>query len=168
MKVFLSLIIFCFFISAFGQTSTIKFIDTRITVDGKFDEAVWEQLPESTGFYNYLPTDEGLAKNQTSVKLFHNGEYLYIRAIYYDSTSETRVSTLKRDVSIAFSDSFVMILDTQNQEQNAYFFAVNSLGNQTDGLVGRSNEGYNLSFSWNTIWQSKAIRNCHSVKSFKF
>ena len=143
----------------YTQTANIQYIDTKINIDGQFTEAVWQQLPEYTGFYNYLPTDIGLAENQTSVKLFHNGEYLYVRAIYNDSTSETRVSTLKRDVSIAFSDSFVMILDTQNQEQNGYFFAVNSLGNQTDGLVGRANNGYNLSFSWNAIWQSKAVLN---------
>ena len=142
-----------------GQDSTIQYIDTKINVDGVFNEPIWQQLPEHTGFYNYLPTDIGLAENQTSVKLFHNGEYLYVRAIYNDTTSRTQVSTLKRDVSIAFSDAFIMVLDTQNQEQNGYLFAVNSLGNQTDGLIGRSNSGYNLSFSWNTVWQAKTKLN---------
>ena len=148
-----------FFVVLFAQKSKIEFIDTKITIDGKFDETVWQQLSEHTSFYNYLPIDIGLAENQTSVKLFHNGEYLFVSATYFDSTEKTQVSTLKRDVSIAFSDAFVMILDTQNQEQNGYFFAVNSLGNQTDGLVGRSNSGYNLNFSWNTVWQSEAILN---------
>ena len=65
-----------------AQQSTIKYIDTKIEVDGEFSENVWQQLPEHTGFYNYLPTDIGLAENQTQVKLFHNGEYLYVSAIY--------------------------------------------------------------------------------------
>ena len=159
MKYISTFICICCFVNCFSQTATVKFVDTNINIDGQFTEAVWQLVPEYTGFYNYLPTDIGLAENQTSVKIFHNGEYLYVRAIYNDTTAETRVSTLKRDASIAFSDSFVMILDTQNQEQNGYFFAVNSLGNQTDGLVGRTNDGYNLSFSWNAIWQSKAILN---------
>ncbi|WP_117880847.1 DUF5916 domain-containing protein [Aureibaculum luteum] len=159
MKYFLTAFVSLLCFSAFAQISTIKFIDTIIKVDGQFNEGVWQQLPEHTGFYNYLPTDVGLAKNQTVVKLFHNGEFLYVSAIYKDSTEVTQVSTLKRDVSIFNSDSFIMILDTQNQEQNGYFFAVNSLGNQTDGLVGRVNGGYDLSFSWNAIWQSKALLN---------
>jgi len=142
-----------------SQISTIKYVDTKITIDGQFDEPIWSQLEKHTGFYNYLPTDVGLATNQTVVKLFHNREFLYVSATYNDSTPKTQVGTLKRDVSIAFSDAFIMILDTQNQQQNGYFFAVNSLGNQTDGLVGRSNENYNLSFSWNAIWQSKAVLN---------
>ena len=156
---FTIIIVLLFGINMYSQTSTIKFIDTKITIDGKFNEPVWDQLPKHTNFYNYLPTDVGLAENQTEVKLFHNGEYLYVSATYHDSTSRTQVGTLKRDVSIAFSDAFIMILDTQNQQQNGYFFAVNSLGNQTDGLVGRNNENYNLSFSWNAIWQSKAVLN---------
>ncbi|WP_299884583.1 DUF5916 domain-containing protein [uncultured Lacinutrix sp.] len=156
--------IFCIFallqvFNSFSQERIIPFIESEITLDGKRDEAVWGQLQEQTGFYNYLPTDIGLAENQTSVKLFHNGEHLYVHAIYNDSTSKTQVSTLKRDVSIVFSDAFVMVLDTQNQEQNGYLFAVNSLGNLTDGLVGRSNSGYNLSFSWNATWQAKTFLN---------
>ena len=157
LRVFVVFILFVHFVRA--QKATVKYINTNINVDGKFDESVWSQLPEYTGFYNYLPTDIGKAKNQTSVKLFHNQEFLYVSAIYFDSTEKTQVSTLKRDVSIAFSDAFVMILDTQNQEQNGYFFAVNSLGNQTDGLVGKVNDSYNLNFSWNTVWQSKAMLN---------
>lgn len=159
MKRFLVLIMCCYILPITAQTATIKYADATVEIDGNFKESVWEQLPEYTGFYNYLPTDIGLAKNQTSVKLFHNKTNLYIRAIYNDTTAKTQVSTLKRDVSIAFSDAFVIILDTQNQEQNGYFFAVNALGNLTDGLVGRNNSNYNLSFSWNATWQAKAVLN---------
>ncbi|MCL7752980.1 DUF5916 domain-containing protein [Polaribacter sp. Z022] len=158
MKKTLAVICILFLSNIYAQSS-IKFINTDIKVDGKLNEDVWSNLKEYTGFYNYLPTDIGLAKNQTSVKLFHNKEYLFVSAVYNDTTNKTVVSTLKRDVSIAFSDAFVMILDTQNQEQNGYFFAVNSLGNQTDGLVARVKDSYNLSFSWNAIWQSKAFLN---------
>ncbi|MCH2195642.1 DUF5916 domain-containing protein [Kordia sp.] len=159
MKYILAFLCWCGFLKSFAQKSSIPFINTEITVDGQFNEAVWQQSPTLTNFYNYLPTDIGQSENQTEVKLFHNGEFLYVQAIYNDSTEETRVNTLKRDVSIAFSDAFIIVIDTQNQEQNGYLFAVNSLGNQTDGLVGRVNDGYNLNFSWNAIWQSKAVLN---------
>ncbi len=146
-------------LNIYAQEPTINYIDTKIEIDGELNESVWNDLNEHTGFYNYLPTDVGLAENQTQVKLFHNGEYLYVSAIYNDTTSRTQVSTLKRDVSIVFSDAFIMVLDTQNQEQNGYLFAVNSLGNLTDGLVGRSGGGYNLNFSWNAIWQAETKLN---------
>ena len=103
-----SLLLLFVWCSASAQESTIPYIETKIDVDGAFLEPVWEQLEEYTGFYNYLPTDIGLAANQTSVKLFHNGEHLYVRAIYKDTTPKTQVSTLKRDVSIFYSDAFVV------------------------------------------------------------
>ncbi len=159
MKYIFTVICVCSFLKSTAQNTTIPFVDTTITIDGQFEESVWQQLPTYTNFYNYLPNDVGLAENQTEVQLFHNGEFLYVRAVYHDTTIETRVNTLKRDVSIAFSDAFIMVLDTQNQQQNGYLFAINSLGNQTDGLIGRVNDGYNLNFSWNAIWKSQAVLN---------
>lgn len=159
MRYILAFFCLCCSFKSIAQNKAIPFIDTKIIIDGKFDEVVWKQLPTHTNFYNYMPTDVGLADNQGFVKVFHNGEYLYISAIYDDSTEETRVNTLKRDVSIVFSDAFIIAIDTQNQQQSGYLFAVNSLGNQTDALIGRVNDGYNLNFSWNAIWQTQTKLN---------
>ncbi len=159
MKFYTAFIISFLFLAANAQEPTIKYVDTKIEIDGKFNEEVWNTLNAHTGFYNYAPTDIGLAENQTSVKLFHNGEYLYVSLVYNDTTSETRVNSLKRDVPIGLSDGFVMVLDTQNQEQNAYYFSVNSYSTQIDGIVERTNEGYDFTTSWSTVWKAKAFIN---------
>jgi len=135
--------------------SILKYINTEVEIDGKLNESVWQQLPEYTNFYNHLPSDEGLAENQTLVKLFHNGTHLYVSAVYKDITPRSQVSSLKRDVPIGLSDGFVMILDTQNQQQNAYYFSVNAYGVLIDGLVERIDGGFDFSTSWNTIWDTK-------------
>ncbi|WP_400076144.1 DUF5916 domain-containing protein [Winogradskyella sp. R77965] len=140
---------------SYSQSSTILYKEYEIEVDGKLDESVWEQLPEYTGFYNYAPNDEGLAEQQTEVKLFHNGEYLYVSLVYHDTENKSQVGSLKRDVPIGLSDGFAMVLDTQNQEQNAYYFSVNAYGALIDGLVERISEGYDFSTSWNAVWNAK-------------
>ena len=76
MKYILAFLFWCGFLKSFAQKSSIPFINTEITVDGQFNEAVWQQSPTLTNFYNYLPTDIGQSENQTEVKLFHNGEFL--------------------------------------------------------------------------------------------
>ncbi len=152
-RIFLGIIVFTtLFLKA--QT-TIPYLNTTIDLDGKFEENVWETLPIISNFNNLLPTDIGLADNQTEVKIFHNGEQLFIQAIYKDSTTKVQVSSLKRDVSIALSDAFIIVLDTQNQKQSGYLFAVNALGTQVDGLIERTNNGYGLNFSWNAVWETK-------------
>lgn len=155
MKSFFFFLFTCCGFSMYAQKPTIPFIEAKIEVDGKLDETVWQQLLEHTDFYNYAPNDEGLAKNQTVIKLFHNGEYLYISLIYNDTTAKTQVSSLKRDVPIGLSDGFVMVLDSQNQEQNAYYFSVNALGTLIDGIVEKINGGYDFTTSWNTAWEAK-------------
>ena len=145
----------CYTSCLFSQTKTIKYIDTKVSIDGKLDESVWQQLPEYTGFYNYAPNDEGLAEQQTEVKLFHNGENLYVSLVYHDTEERSQVGSLKRDVPIGLSDGFAMVLDTQNQEQNAYYFSVNAYGTMIDGLVERVNGGYDFSTSWNAVWNAK-------------
>ncbi len=140
----------------------ITFIDDKIEVDGKFDEAVWKELPTYTNFHNYLPDDVGLAKNQTQVKLFHNGEFLFISAVYQDSTDKVQISSLKRDDignTVAESETFVFIMDTQLQQQSAYYFAVNMGGAQVDGLIERVNDGFSLSSNWNTVWNAATYVN---------
>lgn len=159
MKNFLTFLLLSFIVSSFAQQSKIKFLDAKITIDGKLNEDVWNSLISYTGFYNYAPTDVGLAKNQTSVKMFHNGEHLFVSLIYKDSTSKTQVSSLKRDTPIGLSDGFAMVLDTQNQQQNAYYFSVNSYSSQIDGIVERVNDGYDFSTSWSTVWKAKAFMN---------
>ena len=155
MKRFKILIIACFCLGLNAQNATLKFIDAKIDIDGKQEESVWSQLPKYTGFYNYAPNDEGLAEQQTEVKLFHNSEYLYVSLVYFDTEERSQVGSLKRDVPIGLSDGFAMVLDTQNQEQNAYYFSVNALGTLIDGLVERTGSGYGFTTSWNAAWNAK-------------
>ena len=42
-------------------------------------------IPEGN-FLNYIPNNGILANRQTEVKIFHNGENLYIGAVYHDTT----------------------------------------------------------------------------------
>ena len=155
MKNIFTVIASFFILGIYAQEATIPFIETKIKVDGKLEESAWQQLQKHTDFYNYAPNDEGLAENQTEVKLFHNKEYLYISLVYFDTESRSQVSSLKRDVPIGLSDGFAMVLDTQNQEQNAYYFSVNALGTLVDGIVEKINGGYDFSISWNAVWEAK-------------
>lgn len=142
-------------VNVWGQTLKVDFISTTIDIDGHLNEHIWEELTPYTGFNNYLPTDEGKAKNQTTVKMFHNGNYLFISAVYNDTTAKQQVSSLKRDVSIGLSDAFVVVVDTQHQQQNGNLFAVNTFGTQVDALVERNDVGYGLNFSWNAVWKAR-------------
>lgn len=141
-----------------AQTNKIVFSNSAIKLDGKLNESIWDDLTVEGNFLNYIPNNGILANRQTEVKIFHNGENLYIGAVYQDTTSEVQIGSLKRDDignAGGNSDSFAVIIDTYNQQQSGYFFSVNMGGTLIDALVARNGDGFRFNKSWNTIWNAK-------------
>ncbi|OSY88230.1 hypothetical protein WH52_05465 [Tenacibaculum holothuriorum] len=154
-------VLYCYVTTCFcfGQNNpTIPFFKEEIKVDGNLNEAVWNQAQEFSGFYNFYPNDEGKSKNKTVVKMFHDGEKLYISAIYFDTTSKNNISTLKRDNhggSVVHSDAFGVVLDPFNKENNGYYFTINAGNAQLEALIDFDGTDYSQNESWNATWESK-------------
>ena len=128
----------------------IVFNNSTIKLDGELNEPIWTQLDVHDDFIDYMPNNGSVATKQTVVKMFHNGKKLYISAVYHDTTNKVQIGSLKRDDignSGANSDSFVIVIDTYNQQQSGYFFIVNMGGTLVDALVSRKGDGYWLSRS---------------------
>ena len=141
-----------------AQTDKIVFKNSTIKLDGQLNESVWDNLVPERGFLNYIPNNGAKATNKTEVKMFHNGKNLYISAVYQDTTPTIQIGSLKRDdigTSGGSSDSFAIIIDTYNQQQLGYFFIVNMGGALIDALVSRNGDGFNISTSWNTVWNAR-------------
>jgi len=157
---FLVLVLMFFQIQAQSslESSTVVFRDSNIKLDGELNEPIWNDLESEGGFLNYFPNNGDRAANSTEVKIFHNGKSLFIGAIYHDITSKVQVGSLKRDdiqASGGESDSFGIILDTYNQQQSGYFFIVNMGGALIDALLSRNRDGFNVSTSWNSVWNAR-------------
>ncbi len=157
-KNFLStfLVLTSLFIKA--QELEITYKNATISVDGTLNESIWNEIPIHTNFTDYSPKNGSRAIKQTEVKIFHNGKSIFISAIYHDQESRVQLSSLKRDDlrnTIGFSDSFIVILDTYNQQQSAYYFALNMGGAMTDALIERTGESFSINNSWNAVWNGK-------------
>ena len=141
-----------------AQELEIPYKNISISVDGNLNESIWQEIPVHTNFTDYSPQNGSQAMKQTEVKIFHNGKSICIGAIYYDKESRVQLSSLKRDDlrnTIVSSDSFIVILDTYNQEQNAFYFALNIGGAMADALIERTGESFSINNSWNAVWNGK-------------
>lgn len=153
---FLALVLLPF--SLFSQAFQVPFLEGEVEMDGQLDDAIWQSLPVYSDFSNYFPIDQGKAVCQTEIRIFHNGEHLFIAAAYRDSTEEVMVNSLKRDnhyETMIQSDAFGIVIDPNHKQQNGYYFAVNAGEAQVDGVVETISDGYNLNTSWNTVWRCK-------------
>lgn len=141
-----------------AQDKSIPYLEVNSKIDGILDDQAWEQAETFADFNNFYPNDEGKAQNKTEVRAFHNGNHLYIGVRYYDTTPESKISTLKRDNhgdAVVASDAFGMIIDPFNTENSGYYFTLNTGNAQLDALVEFNGTDYDFNESWNTVWESE-------------
>ncbi|HEX6972774.1 MAG TPA: DUF5916 domain-containing protein, partial [Vicinamibacterales bacterium] len=117
---------------------TIPRIEATIDIDGALDEAPWSQAARLGGFSQYQPADGRPAEEQTEVLVWYSPEAIHFGIIAHDrSPSTIRATSADRD-NLDREDNVTIYLDTFNDRRRAFFFAVNALGAQQDGV---QNEG---------------------------
>jgi len=131
----------------------LSHIKQNITVDGVMDEAVWQNATKMELKYENNPGEGTPAPVKTEIYFYENGTSLNVAIKAYDpEPDQIRASLRDRDALWA-DDNVGIIIDTFNDERNAYEFFVNPLGAQADMRMDESN-GWNEDESWDAIWDS--------------
>jgi len=140
----------------FGQKKTLKtqFTDEKITIDGKFDEAVWKNAQIATDFvmiapYNNVPI---LPEKKTDVKVVYTNEAIYVAATLYDNQANIISRELTERDNFATADHFGIQLNGYNDGQQEFRFFVSASGVQIDIFYTEAN---GEDFTWNAIWDSR-------------
>lgn len=127
--------------------------ETPPVIDGKLDDAVWQNAVTLRDFYQVQPGDNLIPLNKTEVKLGFDARFLYIAFHCFDDPEKVRANIAKRDN--IFDDDYVGILfDTFNDQRRAYEFDFNPLGVQADGIW---TEGQGEDFSLDLVMESKGM-----------
>jgi len=103
----------------------------------------------------------GIAPSErTEILLACDDEYLYAAGRLYDEQpSAIQATTMKRDDDSDSSDSFGIILDTFNDNENALVFITTPSGSRIDQTISSDLQFSTPSSSWNTFWDVKTVRN---------
>jgi Domain of unknown function (DUF5916)/Carbohydrate family 9 binding domain-like len=129
-----------------------------IRVDGVLDDAAWQQAEVAGNFIQREPAAGQPAAEPTEIRVAytHSTLYVAIRAMAADPRDIVGEEML-RDGQLFRDDSVVVLLDTFNDDRNAYFFETNSNGARTDALV--TDEGRDFNVQWDGVWEVVAQRN---------
>jgi hypothetical protein len=135
-----------------------------VRIDGRLDEAVWQQAALLNDFTQYEPVENIPATEATEVYVFFSSDAIYfgIRALDREpALIQARLG--QRDRSATNDDWVRILLDTFDDQRRAYMFYVNPLGIQTDGLWlegggggfrGGGGGGRSFDLSPDFIWES--------------
>jgi hypothetical protein len=138
-------------------------LSEEINFDGIPSEAVWKTsqvFPLTMHFpvYNNQPSEK------SEVHIAFDKNYLWIGASLYYNDISTLVSTSKkRDEISDNSDSFGILLDTYDDNENALAFFTMPSGLKIDytisnDAVSAGPEGESKNYTWNTFWDVKTVK----------
>jgi uncharacterized protein DUF5916 len=117
-----------------SPTAEIPRLEASVQVDGKLEEPVWTSATRLTGFWQYQPVDGRPAEEETEVRAWYAPDAIYFGVIAHDrNPAAIRATVADRD-NIDNDDYVVLDLDTFHDRRRAFFFAVNPLGVQADGV----------------------------------
>jgi hypothetical protein len=129
----------------------------EFVLDGRVDEDFWSRIEPATGFLQQEPNEGAPATERTEVRIAFDREYLYIGVILYDSDpSGIKATQRRRDSRLVADERFTWIIDTFNDQRNAYFMEINPNGLRTDGLI-TTGQGSSINLNWDGIWDARAI-----------
>lgn len=135
-----------------AANDNIAYHGQPVEIDGNFDDAIWQQIQPISIHHITRPSDQGVADVETTVRVYEDGEYLYLAFDARDPhPDQIRAAYRKRD-NIWGDDIVGVKIDTYGNHQLAYQFFANPLGSQLDSVENAVTG--NESSAWDGHWQA--------------
>ncbi|HPR64276.1 MAG TPA: DUF5916 domain-containing protein [Thermoanaerobaculia bacterium] len=130
---------------------TVPRITFPIQIDGKIEERAWQEALTFDLNYEISPGDNTAPPVKTTVRFAFDGENFLVALSCFDPDPD-RIRARYADRDSAWADDFAgIILDTFNDQRQAYEFFVNPFGAQMDLTL---TEPEQEDRSWDGIWSS--------------
>ena len=101
-------------------------VETAPVMDGKLDDAVWQQAELIDDFHQIRPGDGTEPSERTEVYMIYTEDALYIGARMYDSNPELiDAPVIRHNQGLPGDDRLVIILDPFNTRRVGYRFETN-------------------------------------------
>ena len=127
--------------------------ETPPVIDGKLDDAVWQNAALFGDFVQTQPGDNVAPSHPTEFMMGYDAKNLYFAFRVIEPRDKVRATVARRDN--IFNDDYVLVhLDTFNDQRQAYLLFFNPLGIQADGTFTEQNgEDYSLDI----VMESKGV-----------
>ena len=140
-----------------GVTLRATRIATPLRIDGRLDEAVYEQVQPIVEFEQQEPHEGQPVSESTQAWLLYDDRFVYVACRCWDAHPERMVANdMRRDsTNLRQNDNFGIELDTFHDKRNGFLFYVTPVGGMFDGLT---TDERTLNGDWNTVWDAKVTR----------
>lgn len=139
------------------KTAQATRTDNPIIIDGRLDEAAWNDATVIADLHQILPVEYSEPSQHTEFLVLYDDDALYLAARMYDNQPDRVVAKVLRQGGQSWlDDQFNIILDPFNDKRSGYRFQVNPNGVWEEGLF---RGGDQMQWEWSGIWQAAASQN---------
>ena len=130
---------------------------SKIVLDGILDEEAWTNAQKNSNFGQYFPTDSLAACGESEIYFTYDDNNFYIAAKCYAPSNGFSVESLRRDYGFGANDNMTFLIDTYNDNTNAYVFGMHPFGARREALVFNGGRmGSNFDSSWDNKWDGNS------------
>jgi len=136
---------------------TLKAVQTKAppVIDGVLADGEWNGASLATAFVQFEPRRGDPSPFRTDVLVLYDTQHVYVAFRAWDPEPLTAQLT-QRDSALDRDDAVGVMIDTFDDRQTAYFFAVNVLGTQADARI--ADDGRTTDFTWDAPWRAATRR----------
>jgi hypothetical protein len=120
-----------------------------ITIDGKLDEAEWQQAQRLDGFKTTEPYTQGEPELATQVRVWSDENGIYFGFICDQPPATERVRTRGQRDQFTPGDRVNLMLDFDGTGQTGYEFTAYLGGQKQDAIISRQ---LNYNYDWDPDW----------------
>ncbi|MFT7035833.1 MAG: hypothetical protein ACJA2S_004357 [Cyclobacteriaceae bacterium] len=157
------ILIFTFLVSGFSYAQQKQYFIEKtqqsIELDGVMDEEVWQSAQVFTDFVQQFPVDSIPASTQTEIRLTYDDKNIYFCAKMYNKEKDRKYVTpsLRRDFRGSTNDAITFVIDSYQDNTNAFIFGMNPWGVLREGTISEGgNSSRSFSNDWDNIWHGEA------------
>jgi len=127
-------------------------------VDGKLDDACWNQAVPFIDFQQQQPVPSSDPSEKTELRVVYDRDNLYVGIVCFDDeVSKVAAKCMAHDRFQPFrgvdDDVVRVLLDPFQDKRNAYIFIANACGARSEGLA----RGERYSLNWDGIWDARSL-----------
>jgi len=120
-------------------------------IDGKFDDACWQQIEWSGNFTQFQPYEDSLPSQQTKFAILYDDNNLYVAIKAYD-TEPDKISKLLSRRDKSDGDWAGITIDSYEDKLTGFGFNVTASGSKMDIIYTNDSDEDD---SWDPIWYVK-------------
>ena len=124
-------------------------------IDGRLDDPLWERCVPIGELTQVVPVAGATPSERTEVRLAVDEDALYIALRCYDrDLPGIRDTQMRRDANLDPDDRVEFLIDTFDDDRNAYWFQIGPAGSKGDALL--AGDGTRFNKQWNGLWYGRA------------